>query len=289
MGIELRHGKFYDHQGQRVSKQHMVEAVAQLEAQLAEREAEVEGLKQQQQWIDEVGPPNHPDDERAWVPAMLEAKAALKRVRESVTYGAVQTLTTEIARLRALNASTAPNLVKPLEDGRQLGDEARREIDKLSVLDPAVLQKPLTAPERVRECSRCEGECICDSQEEAPSPETSRLAAGEERVREAEADVARWNELRHPLQEFVVEMELVLKRNDGKSHWSGMLASDLAALMDRQRDKLYDNLEEPDRGERCWSVTRAAVNLANYAMMIADNVNHPGRPGEPAIDAARGE
>jgi len=51
---------------------------------IAELEAEVARLRQRQQWIDEVGRPEHPDDERPWAAAYLDAKQQLEEWAEIV-------------------------------------------------------------------------------------------------------------------------------------------------------------------------------------------------------------
>ncbi len=79
--------------------------------------AEVEALQQKQSWIDQVGPPHHPDDERQWVGAYLDATAnhfaALARVEEwktawhALSYDsgkAIDTLQQTVARLTQENA-----------------------------------------------------------------------------------------------------------------------------------------------------------------------------------------
>lgn len=41
--------------------------------------AEMELLREKLKWLDEVGRPDHPDDERPWIPAYLDARRALKK------------------------------------------------------------------------------------------------------------------------------------------------------------------------------------------------------------------
>jgi hypothetical protein len=43
--------------------------------------AERDALLERQRWIDEVGPPKHPDDERHWVGAYLKFRAESERLR----------------------------------------------------------------------------------------------------------------------------------------------------------------------------------------------------------------
>jgi hypothetical protein len=42
-------------------------------------------LEKRQEWIDEVGRPQHPDDERPWVPAYLDCREALGQAEASLT------------------------------------------------------------------------------------------------------------------------------------------------------------------------------------------------------------
>ena len=41
--------------------------------------AEIERLRERQRWLDEVGRADHPDDERPWISAYLDARKALKQ------------------------------------------------------------------------------------------------------------------------------------------------------------------------------------------------------------------
>jgi len=58
--------------------------VALVLAHNADLRAELEGLTQRQAWIDQVGPPEHPDDERQWVLAYLAAKQQLAALHAEV-------------------------------------------------------------------------------------------------------------------------------------------------------------------------------------------------------------
>ena len=59
--------------------------VALVLAHNADLRAELEGLTQRQSWIDQVGPPNHPDDERHWALAYIEAKGQLAAAQTTIT------------------------------------------------------------------------------------------------------------------------------------------------------------------------------------------------------------
>ena len=48
-------------------------------------EERVRELEKRQEWIDEVGRPQHPDDERPWVPAYLDCREALGQAEASLT------------------------------------------------------------------------------------------------------------------------------------------------------------------------------------------------------------
>ena len=47
-------------------------------------EERVRELEKRQKWIDEVGRPRHPDDERPWVPAYLDCREALGQAEASL-------------------------------------------------------------------------------------------------------------------------------------------------------------------------------------------------------------
>lgn len=52
----------------------------QTEERCERAEAELQRLRERQELIDRVGPPNHPDDERHWVGAYLTAMTEVKRL-----------------------------------------------------------------------------------------------------------------------------------------------------------------------------------------------------------------
>ncbi len=59
--------------------------------------AEIERLWERMRWLGEVGRPAHPDDERPWIPAYLDAREALKKAETE----------TELLRLEIERASAA--------------------------------------------------------------------------------------------------------------------------------------------------------------------------------------
>jgi hypothetical protein len=76
--------------------------------------------------------------------------------------------------------------------------------------------------------------------------------------------------VRKALEAFTSDMEqaLLLPENVAKRpQWTGMDNEDLLLLMVKQEDKLLAAIRSDDPTE----VSRRAVNVANYAMMIGDN------------------
>lgn len=57
-----------------------------LETELGAAQARIRELELEQEWINAVGKPKHPDDERPWLPAYLDARRrVLKLVDEIMT------------------------------------------------------------------------------------------------------------------------------------------------------------------------------------------------------------
>jgi len=99
----------------------------------------------------------------------------------------------------------------------------------------------------------------------SPTPTQGRKAAWDYATRLASrpADAA----IREPVRWFAGEMEKKLKANDWKRQWPQMSNADLVNLMGMQSlslamEALKNNFEE---------VCHRAINVGNYAMMLADN------------------
>lgn len=86
------------------------------QAQLTALRQRVETLEQRQAWIDQVGPPLHPDDERQWVLAYLTAQTQLTAVTQELdklksdiafllNFDAANALTKQKAKLQALEGA----------------------------------------------------------------------------------------------------------------------------------------------------------------------------------------
>jgi len=71
--------------------------------------------------------------------------------------------------------------------------------------------------------------------------------------------------LRREVRLFADEMERVLRLNDQKEHWSYLPIEDLLDRLEEEVEELREALESD--GE----VEIEAVDIANFAMMIADN------------------
>jgi hypothetical protein len=84
--------------------------------------------------------------------------------------------------------------------------------------------------------------------------------------------------LRDPVRWFADEMEKKLKENDWKKPWPTLPNKQLLNQMDKQGPKLVSAVITGDPEE----IIRRAVNLANYAMMIADKARAALAATEPA-------
>jgi len=46
----------------------------------------IKELEERQKWIDEVGRPQHPDDERPWCAAYLDCRARIEELEDGIAY-----------------------------------------------------------------------------------------------------------------------------------------------------------------------------------------------------------
>jgi NTP pyrophosphatase (non-canonical NTP hydrolase) len=81
-------------------------------------------------------------------------------------------------------------------------------------------------------------------------------------------DVRGWDDLRPDLQEFVLDMERVLRANDYKGGWKDCFATQMADRIDEELDELFDELDEDYPSTE--NTMKEAVDVANMAMMVWD-------------------
>ena len=132
-------------------------------------------------------------------------------------------------------------------------------------------------PDLVAECKR--------QQERAASYSMELAAAGEIaaiRERKLEAEAARWQALRPEVQIFAEAMERKLRENDHKGGWDdmpsrwlrGRLAGEvreLEAAIAAYIDKIDICNREQDLSKSRQAILSECADIANFAMMIADN------------------
>lgn len=86
--------------------------------------------------------------------------------------------------------------------------------------------------------------------------------------------------LRPPLHKFSIEMEKALRRNDHKDGWESDTFDDLLVRVKEETEELEgaiaDVLSQPTT-ERVERLIREAADVANFAMMIADNCRRGSR------------
>lgn len=86
--------------------------------------------------------------------------------------------------------------------------------------------------------------------------------------------------LRKSVEWFAKEMEAKLQENDHKGGWAGCRFSDLFPRIQHERDELMltavplklDTIAETLSPEDACQLIRECADIANFAMMIADNV-----------------
>lgn len=75
-------------------------------------------------------------------------------------------------------------------------------------------------------------------------------------------------EIRPELLWFIIEMEKILKQNDHKTHWSKCTFKYLHSRLGDEYEELAESLSI---GEDPSIISKEATDVANLAMMIADN------------------
>lgn len=103
-----------------------------------------------------------------------------------------------------------------------------------------------------------------------PSYAEEALEHGLEREREElEQKAKSLPDPRPEVQWFSRRMELKLRANDHKPHWSGMHTDYLIHRLFQEADELWMALQY---GESAENIVQEAADVANFAMMIADVV-----------------
>lgn len=76
-------------------------------------------------------------------------------------------------------------------------------------------------------------------------------------------------ELRPEVYAFAQAMELKLRLNDHKTHWSNMTQRYLSQRLSQEREELRRACRRGDPAE----ILSEAADVANFAMMLADNAS----------------
>lgn len=84
-------------------------------------------------------------------------------------------------------------------------------------------------------------------------------------------------ELRPEVAWFAQQMEKVLRANDHKGGWEADALEDLCCRAEEELDELHHALAVDDDATK---VIKEAADVANFAMMIADNLRHGRGQGE---------
>ena len=80
---------------------------------------------------------------------------------------------------------------------------------------------------------------------------------------------------------FSDQMERVLRQNDYKGGWKTAFEVVLLERLRLEVDELHESIYRPTSGS---DVVKECVDVANYAMMIADIVDFSAREEEPEPD-----
>lgn len=76
--------------------------------------------------------------------------------------------------------------------------------------------------------------------------------------------------MRTELEQFALRMEHKLQENDNKPHWSGLTMNLLMHELTKKHARLLDAVCDNNHGQ----IIRHSADLANYAMMLADNAHN---------------
>lgn len=83
--------------------------------------------------------------------------------------------------------------------------------------------------------------------------------------------------IRSCIMDFALEMEKKLRKHDDKDEWEGLYEEMLLGWLKNETKELAKALEKyylKDTGATKRRVIKEAADVANYAMMIADNVKN---------------
>lgn len=86
-----------------------------------------------------------------------------------------------------------------------------------------------------------------------------------------------WNRLRPAVQSFVRWMEETLRENDHKPGWHADRNMELMKRLDQEAVELRSELQAEQQNAR--KIVKEAADVANFAMMIADNVGRTKEDG----------
>jgi hypothetical protein len=81
-------------------------------------------------------------------------------------------------------------------------------------------------------------------------------------------------ELRESVKWFAEQMETRLKQNDYRGGWNKEILTDLYFYLEKQQKELKNALYEHYGKMNNKRLIKEAVDLANYAMMIAENAKN---------------
>ena len=89
--------------------------------------------------------------------------------------------------------------------------------------------------------------------------------------------------LRPEVQWFAEQMEIKLRENDWKGGWKGESVSELTARIEDETVELWQSIMPHAQPV---NIVREAVDVANFAMMVADRVREylpPDQSGLPSV------
>ena len=131
----------------------------------------------------------------------------------------------------------------------------------------------LDEPERLKDCKNCHLPCSQTGKEISFYGKCPEFRFGNQTPSEGDLVV------RESVKMFAVLMEAKLRKNDYKSHWSKESFTYLFGRLDEEMKELNQAVSSAKTDYK--RIADEAIDVANFLMMIVDNMEELRRAGEP--------
>jgi len=131
----------------------------------------------------------------------------------------------------------------------------------------------LDEPERLKDCKNCHLPCSQTGKEISFYGKCPEFRFGNQTPSEGDLVV------RESVKMFAVLMEAKLRKNDYKSHWSKESFTYLFGRLDEEMKELNQAVSSAKTDYK--RIADEAIDVANFLMMIVDNMEELRQAGEP--------